>query len=359
MKKIIQVRFEMLKLIKGASITYSEALSVKEIVESLKKFGFGYIAVINDQGRLVGIVTDADIRNCLLKDKMSLLNLINKRPRVATPDQSNASVLNLLRKLKIRHIPLVGSNGDYIGVYSIDQHSFNLKKNTVVLMAGGLGARLGHLTENTPKPMLDIGGKPVLEQIINKFIRSGFTNFYISVNYKKHIIMDYFGNGDDFGVNIKYLQEDMQLGTAGALSLINEKISLPVIVSNGDVLTNLDFDIFLKKHTQQDCVATMAIKKHKIFSPYGVVEFDNNDFISGFTEKPCYETYINAGIYALNQDALKFIPKDTYYDMPSLFNELTDRNFRTKVHLVDNYWLDVGNPSDLNQAEADLEKWQV
>jgi dTDP-glucose pyrophosphorylase/predicted transcriptional regulator len=349
----------VLDLIKDGKILYADELSAKDIIEAVKVFGYGYLALVNEQKKLVGIVTDADIRNCFLDGDISTEKLINRRPKLVTPDQSIASILTKMRKQKLRHIPLVGPKGKYIGFYSIDQQNFNLKKNKIILMAGGLGSRLGDLTKYIPKPMIKVAGKPVLEQIILKFISFGFVDFYISVNFQKEIVMDYFGDGSSFGINIKYLIEDQRLGTAGSLSLIDEDINLPIIVSNGDILTDLDFDEFLSDHIQSNASATMCIKKHEIVSPYGVVEFDKNNKISKFKEKPVYQSHINAGIYVINPDVLKFIPKRSFYDMPSLFIDISKHQLVSRVYEINNYWLDVGVPNDLEKASLDADKWML
>jgi NDP-sugar pyrophosphorylase family protein len=226
-------------------------------------------------------------------------------------------------------------------------------ENPVVIMAGGLGSRLGELTKDTPKPMLNVGGKPILETILLSLIDYGFHKFYISVNYKKDVIIDYFGDGSKWKVDITYLVEDKKLGTAGALSLIKSNHVDPILVTNGDVITNIDYHSLVKHHKEQKSKATMCVRDYEYMIPYGVVDVEGFKFCK-ISEKPIKHFNINAGVYIIDPDVLKIIPKNTFYDMTTLFEDLGKRKRERSVFFLRDYWIDVGQATELAQAEDDL-----
>jgi NDP-sugar pyrophosphorylase family protein len=216
-------------------------------------------------------------------------------------------------------------------------------------MVGGLGSRLRPLTETTPKPMLKVGNKPILETIINNFRQYGFKDIILSVNYKADIVKEHFGNGSEFGVNIEYIHEDKRLGTAGALSLMRGKFNEPFFVMNGDLLTNVNFEHFLNFHHENSSIATMAVREYEYQVPFGVVSQEEGK-ITSIVEKPKQRYYVNAGIYILNPEILDIIPHNVFYDMPTLFDNLI-KEARTPISFpVHEYWLDIGQVNQLQQA---------
>jgi len=219
-------------------------------------------------------------------------------------------------------------------------------------MVGGLGTRLRPLTENTPKPMLKVGSKPILQTIVGKFADCGYTNIVMCVNYKSHIIQDYFGDGSEFGVNIEYILEEQRMGTAGALSLLKEKPTEPFFVMNGDLLTNLDFEKMLDFHEVYDAKATMCVREYDIEVPYGVVNVTNEN-ITSIEEKPIHNFFVNAGIYILDPDCIDLIPRDGFYDMPSLFEKMITNNNKTISFPLQEYWLDIGRIADYERANLE------
>jgi NDP-sugar pyrophosphorylase family protein len=216
-------------------------------------------------------------------------------------------------------------------------------------MAGGLGSRLQPLTNECPKPMLRVGNKPILETILDNFIDYGFQRFYFAINYKADIITEHFGNGSKWGVDIRYLHEDRRLGTAGALSLLPEKIIDPLVVMNGDLLTKTNFKQLLDFHSLQAGLATMCVSEYDFQVPYGVVRTKDSRIL-GIDEKPIHRFFVNAGIYVLEPAALKSIPSATYFDMPSLFDCIIAIDFDTSVFPVREYWLDIGHMNDFDRA---------
>ncbi|MCI7477621.1 MAG: alcohol dehydrogenase, partial [Selenomonadales bacterium] len=227
------------------------------------------------------------------------------------------------------------------------------KKNKVLLMAGGLGMRLRPLTENCPKPLLRIGDKPILQIIMESFVKEGFLDFYISVNYKSEMIEEYFGNGEHFGVNISYIHEPKRLGTAGAVGLIPDVIDEPIIVMNGDLLTNVNFSQLLAFHNNNNAVATMCGREYKIQVPFGVINYDNWE-IKSLEEKPMLTNFVNAGIYVLNPDVVKAVKKDEYLDMPDLFTQLISENKKVLVFPLRESWLDIGRMEDFERARQEF-----
>jgi dTDP-glucose pyrophosphorylase len=332
-----------------------DGVSFNDAVRKLAENGNGYLAVVDCEHKLIGIVTDADIRRAALKRNFDFESVINRTPKVLPSSSSKQQIVNYLKRLHRRHMPLVNDDGTYAGVFSLDQFDFNHKPNTVVIMAGGLGSRMGELTKNTPKPMLKVGDRPVLERIIEHFAEQGFIHFLISVNYKKEVIKDYFLDGREFGVEISYLEEDKRLGTAGALSLIDPVPSESFIVVNGDVLSKLDHEVLLDWHLEKGSDATMCVREYAHQIPYGVVNFSEQYEIEGFEEKPRLISHINAGIYVISPKALDIVPSDKFYDMPTLFTDMMSYGMKTCAYVASDYWIDIGLKEQYLQANNDFE----
>ncbi|MCF6173216.1 MAG: NTP transferase domain-containing protein [Campylobacteraceae bacterium] len=221
-------------------------------------------------------------------------------------------------------------------------------------MVGGLGTRLRPLTETTPKPMLPVGGKPILQTIVERFASYGFVNIVMCVGYKSNIIQDYFGDGSRFGVNIEYVLENKRMGTAGALSLLSDaqKPKEPFFVMNGDLLTNMNFENMLEFHSSNNSKATMAVREYDFQVPYGVVNVDNGKIIN-IEEKPVHKFFVSAGIYMLNPDAIELIPNNEFYDMPTLFEKYIELGENTMSFPLREYWLDIGRIEEYEQANSE------
>ena len=312
--------------------------------------------VVDSDNKLLGTLSDGDIRRALLR-KESLNETINgvyfKNPTTANKGSSKEDLLRSCLINGITQVPIIDEDWKVIDLFVIDDGLLKKQhKNHVVLMVGGLGTRLRPLTENTPKPMLEVGGKPILETIVKRFVDSGFTNITMCLGYKSNVIRDYFRDGDDFGANIDYIVEDRRMGTAGALTLLNKKLINPFFVMNGDLLTNIDFEKMLDFHIENDARATMCVREYDIEVPYGVVNIVNED-ITSIEEKPIHSFFVNAGVYLLNTECVNLIPKGEYYDMPSLFEELILNNEKTISFPLSEYWLDIGKISDYERADAE------
>ena len=222
-------------------------------------------------------------------------------------------------------------------------------------MAGGFGMRLQPLTNDIPKPLLKIGNKPILETILHQFIDAGFHNFYISTHYKADMVRKHFSDGKKWNVSIQYVHEDKPLGTAGALGLLTVDFpELPIIMMNGDLLTNVDFGSLLKFHNEQDAIATMCVREYDIQVPYGVVKLSQQKVVS-ITEKPIQKFFINAGIYVLNSSLLLSVDGESHIDMPNLLEKQIEANEKVNIFPLHEYWLDIGQIEQLEQAKLDSE----
>lgn len=325
-----------------------------DAIKLLDLNGNGVLPVVDEDEKLLGLITDGDIRKAILNNHLDLEHIINKNPHKLHIDTSKNQIVNHLKKIHRRHIPLVDDENKFIKVFTLDEIDFNLKPNWVVIMAGGLGTRLGELTKDTPKPMLKVGAKPMIEHIIDMFVSHGFTKFMLSVNYKAEVIKNYFGDGSKFGIEVKYLEEKKRLGTGGALSLIEMELNEPFFVTNGDVLSSLDYEKLLSYHKEQNATATMCIRKDNYQIPYGVIEVDNENNIKAMKEKPIKEFFINTGIYVLDPEVLNYVSKDEFFDLPSLFSLLKEKNKFTKSFEITDYWIDMGKPSDYDRIINDL-----
>jgi len=328
------------------NMVLSSASTFKEAIRIIDDNGNGFLAIVDDDNKLIGILTDGDIRRAILDDKTELLDIINKEPVVMDHGSTKQQVIRRLKELHRRHMPIVASDGVLKDVVTLDDDEFDLKPNWVVIMAGGLGARLGELTRDIPKPMLMAGKKPMLEHIIDMFASHGFNKFILSVNYKAEIIKEYFKDGSEFGVDIRYIEETKRLGTGGALSLMDPGIDQPFFVTNGDVITSVDYEKLLDYHKHISSVATMCVRKSSFQIPYGVIEIDNDNNILDLKEKPEHNFLINTGIYVFNPSVLEFVPKNEYFDLPILFELLKEKGCLTKTYEITDYWIDMGHPSD-------------
>ncbi|MDP4837828.1 MAG: nucleotidyltransferase family protein, partial [Burkholderiales bacterium] len=273
-------------------------------------------------------------------------------PFVVPPHMPRGSIEQLMVANKIQQIPVVDEQRKVVGLHVWDQiASPQALPNVMVIMAGGKGTRLRPHTEACPKPLLPVNGKPMLEHIIDRAKSEGFSHFVISLHYLGHMIEEYFEDGSRFGVRIDYLREESPLGTAGALSLLSPRPSEPIVVTNGDVLTDIHYDEVLDFHLRQKAVATMAVRVHEWQHPFGVVQTEGIDIV-GFEEKPVARSHINAGVYALDPSSLDELDKNSPCDMPTLFRRLQTKELRTVAYPMHEPWLDVGRPSDYKAAQS-------
>lgn len=326
---------------------------IKIAIERLNKVGIKIALVLDENFRLLGTISDGDFRRGMLSGltlEDTVEKIMNKNPRTVNEGTSRLEILKLMNDTKILQIPIVDRNNFVIGLHLWDDISVQAKySNIMVIMAGGKGSRLHPQTENRPKPMLLVAGIPILEHIIKRARSQGFNHFIIAINYLGQIIEDYFKDGHKFGVKIEYLHEDIPLGTAGALSLLSHKPERAFIVTNGDVITDINYSDFLEYHTVQNAAATVAVHTHEFQIPYGVVQINGLE-VESYEEKPIVSSLINAGVYALDPDILDFITEPRFRDMPELLDISRDLKKKVIVYPLHESWIDIGRPIDLEIA---------
>jgi len=331
--------------------------TLEQAVKNLDETKFQIVLVCDENNHLIGTITDGDIRRGLLRGmnlNSPIQTVLKNDSFVATPTISQEMVINLMLANRIHQLPVVDENRCVVGLMLWDQfHELPATRpNTMIIMAGGSGVRMRPHTENCPKPLLPVAGKPILEHIIERAKADGFHHFIFAIHYLGHMIEEYFGNGDRWQVRIEYLREQTPLGTAGALSLLDPRPKLPFIVSNGDVMTDIHYDEILDFHNRYESSATMAVRLYEWQQPFGVVETHGVEII-GFQEKPVVQSQINAGVYVLNPETLNCLKADTHCDMPSLFETVREEKKRTVAYPIYERWRDVGRFEDLTGASAD------
>ena len=328
--------------------------SLETAIKVLHAGGLRFALVIDNNGKLLGTVSDGDIRRALLKHlEMSSIveKVMNPNPITALSSDSSDLVISKMKSKDLLHMPITDENGIVVGLETIQHLTYNKKyDNPVFLMAGGYGTRLHPLTKDTPKPLLDVGGRSILETILDRFIKSGFHNFYISTFYKAEKVRKYFGDGSSWGVNINYVNEDKPLGTAGSIGLLPSDLpDLPVLMMNGDVLTKVNFEHLLSFHKDQLGIATMCIREYDVQIPFGVVDIKKNK-AKGFLEKPVKKFFINAGIYVFEKEMINSVKVDQYIDMPNLLEQQIKKGKNVSVFPIHEYWKDVGQMKDYQSA---------
>jgi dTDP-glucose pyrophosphorylase len=333
--------------------------SLREALEAIDLAGTQIALIVDKNRRLLGTLSDGDVRRAMLRgvkvdDRVDCA--MHTGARVINSLSSNEEIQDLMRLSGCNQLPIVNSEGVVVGLSLISDFFHPVRReNWVIIMAGGLGTRLNKLTQNTPKPMLKVGSRPILETIIQSYTNQGFFRFYMAVNYKAEQIVAHFGDGSAFGVDIRYLFENIRLGTAGALSMLPERPSAPVIVTNADLLTTVNFGNLLDQHERKGAQATMAVRQYEMQVPFGVVNM-HDDQIYSIEEKPIKSFLVSAGIYALSPEALDLVPSEQFFDMPSLFDAILERGLKTHAHQIEEYWLDIGQLPDYEKANRDFEK---
>jgi dTDP-glucose pyrophosphorylase len=342
------------------NILVSPTTTLRHLLTIIDDEALKLALVVDKKNKLLGSVTDGDIRRALINGKE--LNelasgIMHTNPIVADINTPKNVLLSIMEEKELLSIPLV-ENGTVVGLETIHNLLHKPKyDNPVFIMAGGFGTRLRPLTDNCPKPMLNIGDKPILETIISKFIEHGFSNFYISTHYLSDIITSYFGDGSNWGVKIEYVHEETPLGTGGALGLLPKDIlQLPLIMVNGDVLTDIDFKKLLAFHIEMNGIATMCVREYEYQVPFGVVESVGTS-LSSMVEKPVYRYRVNAGMYVVEPSLFNLVSINEKIDMPTLLEKHLDEN----VHLFTfyDYWLDIGRKEEFERAQTEIKMLSI
>ena len=343
------------------NIFVAPTLKILEAMQRLDKGAAQIVLVVDDAERLVGTITDGDMRRAVLRGTsldMAVETIMNRNPLTAAQGIAQDAAIALMRKHTIHQLPVLDADRRVVELITLDDALRAQKNETiVVLMAGGLGSRLRPLTELTPKPLLPIGGRPLLEITIGNLARQGFGRFYLSVNYKSEMFRDHFADGRQLGVEIDYLHETEKLGTAGALRLLPQEPEDAILVMNGDILTNFDARKFVAFHRAQNTAATMCVREYEWQIPYGVVQTADNRLI-GFEEKPKRREFVSVGINILSPEALKLIPSGGALDMPTLFSTVAEKIGPPAIYTLDEYWLDIGHLEDLQRAQNEAQLFQ-
>jgi dTDP-glucose pyrophosphorylase len=330
--------------------------SVRRVIEVIDNGAVQVALVVDKNRKLLGTVTDGDVRRGLLKG-VTLNDLVSKimhnEFQFVSEHANRSEARALMASGTLLQLPVLDSRGRVVDlIFRNEDIIKNGFKNLVVLMAGGEGRRLLPLTESLPKPMISIGGKPMLETVLTGCTKHGFRKFYVSVNYRKDQIMDYFGDGSKWNAEIEYLNEEQPLGTAGSLALLPEQPVEPIVVINGDVITEVDLPSMLRFHNAHDAAATMAVSLHETQIPFGVAQIDGVRMKS-LVEKPVIAEYVNAGVYILSPQLLESIPRGETVDMTDLLNSVSLNGSKVVVFPIHEYWLDVGTHKSLEQADDD------
>ncbi len=332
--------------------------SLERAIQILHDGGCRIVLVVDECDKLLGTVTDGDIRRALInqltmESEVSLI--MNDQPITVGKEFSRQETLSLMSSKGLMHMPIVDNDGILLGLETL-QHMMDRSsyENPVFLMAGGFGTRLYPLTKDTPKPLLHVGDKPILEIIILQFVDAGFHNFFISVHFKSEMIQEYFGDGSKWGVSIKYICEASPLGTAGSLGLLPDDLpNLPIVIMNGDLLTKVNFEHLLDFHNNNNGVATMCVREYDFQVPYGVIETECHSILS-ITEKPVHSFFVNAGIYVIDLQLVDQVDGKGYLDMTSLLEQCIKSGLQVKSFPIHEYWLDIGRLEEFEKANNEI-----
>lgn len=332
--------------------------SLKEAIAVLDATGQHICLVVDSEGRLLGTVSDGDIRRAILADislDQPAHRVMNREPRVAQPGSSRDEISQIMARHSVAQIPVVDGGGRVIRLETLTEwtkETLKERPNWVVVMAGGLGTRLRPLTADRPKPLLKIGDKPILESIIENCVSQNFRRFYLSVNYKAEMIREHFGDGSRWNVDIRYLEESEPLGTAGSLSLLPERLAEPLLVINGDLLTDVNLGNLLKYHQENEADATMGVREFDFQVPFGVVHTEH-DRIANVDEKPVHKFFVNAGVYAINPSVMDHLEDGQFMDMTDLLNVNIAHKRKVVAFPIFERWIDVGQHDDYRRAQEE------
>ena len=349
-------------LIDARDIQLTPDTPVLKAIEVLERSKAKIVLVVNTDGKLVGSATDGDVRRGFLRGctvNSPVRDVMHTTPYTLPLETTRQQILEIMQAMDIRQVPLVRPDGTVAGIVTRDfllGQAHTKRDNPVVIMAGGKGTRLMPLTTYIPKPMVEVSGRPILEWIIHRFTKQGFTDFHIAINHLGHVIEEYFGDGGKHSCQINYVREKDFLGTAGALALLDKAaFNEPIIVINGDIMASIDFGSVVEYHIASGGIATVCVRPHRIEVPYGVVEIKDG-MLQTIVEKPVREDLVSAGIYVIDPEVLDYIPAGKTLDMPSLLSALVQHQKKVAVFPMREDWIDVGRHDDLEQAKHAMAK---
>jgi len=328
--------------------------SVSDVLRVLEATHKRIVVIIDSERRVRGVCTDGDVRRGLLRGvglNAPAISVMNATPVLAEQGEPRSQMLARMRRLGLLHMPVIDPAGRLADLVMTPDGASEPVRSPVLIMAGGAGRRLRPLTQDTPKPMLRLDGRPLLEHTLVSLRLLGFRDFFISVNYLGHVIEDYFGTGAHWGVRITYIRENRALGTGGALGLLPQDIDTPLVMVNGDVLTELDFRDLIATHKENGFAATMRVRNHTTSIPFGVVRRRGLAF-QAIEEKPTLTHSVNAGVYCFSPEVLARAPRGAAFDVPDFFLELARAGLTCGVHEVSDAWLDIGTIAEYERAKA-------
>ena len=341
------------------STLIAPAITLREALETINRVGCQIALVVDGERHLLGTLSVGDARRALLRG-LTLADRVEAAmfasPTCAKVGDDRAARLASMRRSGLHQLPVLDADNKVVGLETVDDYLCTPERDEwVVVMAGGLGSRLHHLTHDTPKPMLKVGSRPLLETIVRNFADQGFRNFYFAVNYKAEKIENHFGDGSRIGVNVQYLRERQRLGTAGALSLLPERPSKPILVTNADLLTKEDYGHMLDQHLADGADATMGVREYEMQVPFGVVR-ERDGIVHAIEEKPIQRFMVSTGMYVLSPSAVDMVPSDQFFDMPYLFEAMLAKGMRARCHRISGYWLDIGHLPDYDRANLEFDE---
>ena len=330
---------------------------IKQALILLDEQGFdcAILFVVDSKNKLLGSLTDGDVRRGLINGHSindKVIKICQLKPKFIVKEKYDLDNLIKFRDNLFKMIPVVDSDHHVVNVINLGKLKSYLPVDAVI-MAGGKGQRLMPLTEHIPKPLLKVGGKPIIEHNLDRLMLYGIDDFWISVNYLGNQIESYFGNGEAQNVQISYVREDQPLGTIGAVSKIDNFQHDYILITNSDILTNLDYEKFFLNFLEEDADLSVITIPYKVNVPYAVLEIENRRVIS-FIEKPTYNYFSNGGIYLAKRSVLKLVPKKSYFNATDLIQKLISIGKRVSSYPLMDYWLDIGNPQDYEKAENDI-----
>ncbi|MCT4616239.1 MAG: nucleotidyltransferase family protein [Marinifilaceae bacterium] len=332
--------------------------TIKDALIRLNKMGRNLtLFVLNHDQKLLGTVTDGDIRRALINDipvTETIENCMNENFTFLVKNEFGIKELKCLKKLDKQIIPILNKDNSIDKIINI-KDTYSLLPIDALIMAGGRGVRLSPLTDNTPKPLLEVGGVPIIERNIDRLISYGVDNISLSIKYLGEQLIEKFGDGSEKKIHISYIEENEPLGTMGAISLVDEFQHDDVLVMNSDLLTNIDFEQMYEAHRNSDAIITIASYPYDVSVPYAVLETDNGE-VKSFKEKPTYSYYSNAGIYLIKKDALKYVPKNRFYNATDLIEDVIKNHGKVSHFPILGYWLDIGKHEDYSKAQKDIER---
>lgn len=332
--------------------------SIKDALIKLDKLnGEGVIFIINNDNILLGSLTDGDIRRGLLQglklDDLAL-TVANLTPKCLIEKSIDINIISIFREKKLKIIPIVNLENKIIQILDFKKNRSYLPFD-VVIMAGGKGERLRPLTEKTPKPLLKVADKPIIEHIFDRLLFFGVRDFTISINYLGHQIKDYFSSKKIENVNLQFIEEKVPLGTIGSVSLIENFTNEYVLLTNSDLLTNLDYENLFQEFLKSNSDMAIVSIPYEVKIPYAVLEI-NNGLVTSLVEKPQYTYYSNAGIYLFKKHLLKNIPYNSYYNATDLVEEVIKIGGTIFNYSLNDLWIDIGTHSDFEKANNILKK---